>query len=198
MTHRAVTVLRTHDDRLVPVAGTYEIDTTHTAVEFVAKHLRISKVRGRFKDVSGRITIAEEPEDSHVEVRIGAASLDTGNTERDAHLRSADFFDVERYPTITFQSTAVQALPGASWEVTGDLTLLDKTRAVRLVVDFEGAEVSPNRDERIGFSAETEVRREDFGLVWNEVLETGGVLIGHTVRIELTVQAVALASAAVA
>jgi polyisoprenoid-binding protein YceI len=115
MSDRAVSVLRTHDDRLIPFAGVYEIDGTHTAVEFVARHLMITKVRGRFKDAGGQITIAEEPGDSHVEVEIGAASLDTGNNDRDAHLRSADFFEVERYPTITFRSTSVRWLPAAAW-----------------------------------------------------------------------------------
>ena len=107
MTDRTVSVLRTHDDRLIPVAGVYDIDGAHTSVEFVGRHLMITKVRGRFSDVRGRITISEEPEESHVEVEIDAASLSTGNDDRDAHLRSGDFFDVEHYPTITFRSTAV-------------------------------------------------------------------------------------------
>src|SRR5688572_7687125 len=102
MHDRTVSVLRTHDDRLIPVAGVYEIDGAHTSVDFVGRHLMITKVRGRFSDVRGRITIAEEPEQSHVEVEIGVASLNTGNDDRDAHLRSGDFFDAERYPTITF------------------------------------------------------------------------------------------------
>jgi polyisoprenoid-binding protein YceI len=183
---------------LIPVAGVYEIDGTHTAVEFVARHLKIATVRGRFRDIAGRITIAEEPEDSHVEVEIGAASLDTGNNVRDAHLRSADFFEVERYPTIRFRSTSVRALPDAAWEMVGDLTIRDTTRPVSLQVGFDGADVSPLGDERIGFSAATEVNREDFGLTWNGALETGGVLVGKTVRIELAVQAIATPRAAVA
>src|SRR5688572_10383040 len=102
MSNRTVSILRSRDDRLVPVAGVYEIDGAHTWVEFVARHLMITRVRGRFGDVRGRITIAEEPEDSHVEAEIGTASLSTGNDDRDAHLRSGDFFNVEGYPTITF------------------------------------------------------------------------------------------------
>ena len=105
MPERTVSVLRTHDDREVPVAGVYEIDGAHTSVEFVGRHLMITKVRGRFSDVQGRITIAENPEESHVEVEIGAASVSTGNDDRDDHLRSPDFFDVEQFPTITFRST---------------------------------------------------------------------------------------------
>jgi len=198
MSDRAVSVLRTHDDRLIPVAGVYEIDGTHTAVEFVARHLMITRVRGRFKDLRGQITIAEEPEASHVEVEIGAAGLDTGNNDRDAHLRSADFFEVEQYPIITFRSTSVRALPDGAWEMVGDLTIRDTTWAVSLTVDFDGADVSPLGDERIGFTAATEVNREDFGLTWNETLETGGVLVGKTVRIDLAVQAIATTRAAVA
>ena len=198
MANRTVSVLRTHDDRLVPVAGVYELDGAHTSVEFVGRHLMITKVRGRFSDVRGRITIGEEPESSHVEVEIGAASLSSGNDDRDAHLRSPDFFDVERYPTITFRSTAVTALPDSTWEVIGDLTVRDTTRSVTLQVDFDGADISPTGDERIGFSAATDINREDFGLTWNVALETGGMLVGKTARIELAVQAIAASQAAVA
>ncbi len=198
MADRTVSVLRTHDDRLIPVAGVYDLDGAHTAVEFVGRHLMITKVRGRFSDVRGRITIGEEPESSHVEVEIGAASLSSGDEDRDAHLRGPDFFDIERYPTITFRSTIVRALPDSTWEVTGDLTVRDTTRPVTLQVDFDGAEVSPVGDERIGFSAATDINREDFGLTWNMALETGGLLVGKTVRIELAVQAVAVSDGVVA
>ena len=198
MSDRTVSVLRTHDDRVVPVAGAYDIDGAHTSVEFVGRHLMITKVRGRFTDVSGRITIAAEPEASHVAVEIGAASLTSGNADRDTHLKSADFFDVDRFPTITFRSTSVTALADNTWEVVGDLTVRDTTRPVTLQVDFDGADVSPLGDERIGFSAATDVNREDFGLTWNMALETGGLLVGKTARIELAVQAIADTAAAAA
>jgi polyisoprenoid-binding protein YceI len=191
MSERSLSVLRTRDDRAIPVAGVYEIDPAHTSVEFVGRHLMITKVRGRFPDVRGRITITEEPENSHVEVEIGTASLSSGNSDRDAHLRSGDFFDVEPYPTITFRSTGVWALPDGSWEVVGDLTVRDVTQAVTLRVEFDGADLSPAGDERIGFSGTTDVNREDFGLAWNMALETGGLLVGKTARIELAVQAIA-------
>ena len=191
MTSRTVSVLRTHDDRVIPVPGVYAIDGAHTSVEFVGRHLMITKVRGRFTDVRGQITIGEEPEASHVEVEIGAGSLSSGNADRDAHLKNADFFDVERYPTITFRSTDVRALRDNTWELVGDLTVRDTTRQVTLQVDFDGADVSPFGDERIGFSAATDLDREDFGLTWNMALETGGLLVGKTARIELSVQAIA-------
>ena len=191
MSQRLLSVLRTRDDREVPVAGEYTIDPSHTSVEFVGRHLMITKVRGRFPDVSGIITIDDEPERSHVEVEIGVASLDTGDAQRDAHLTSADFFDADTFPTIGFRSTKVEASRSGTWNVTGDLTVRDVTRPVTLHVEFDGANASPIGDERIAFSATTDVDREDWGLTWNVALETGGVLVGKKVRIELNVQAVA-------
>ena len=186
-----ISVLRTRDDRQIPVAGTYTIDPAHTSVEFIGRHLMITKVRGRLPNVSGTITIADEPIHSHVEAEIQVATLYTGDDRRDESLRSPDFFDAEKYPTITFRSTNVE--PGASgtWMMTGDLTLRGVTRPVTLEVDFDGANVSPRGDERIAFSAAADVDREEWGLTANVVLETGGVLIGKQVRIELNVQAVA-------
>ena len=138
MSDRTVSVLRTYDDRLIPVAGLYDIDGPHTSVEFVGRHLMITKVRGRFNDVRGQITIAEDPAKSHVEVEIGVASLSSGNDDRDAHLKSADFFDVEHYPTIAFASTAVRPLRDNTWELVGDLTVRGTTRPITLQVDFDG------------------------------------------------------------
>jgi polyisoprenoid-binding protein YceI len=186
-----ISVLRRRDDREIPVAGTYTIDPTHTSVEFIGRHLMITKVRGRLPDVSGTITIDDEPTRSHVEVEIQVATLDTGDAQRDDSLRSVDFFDVEHYPTITFRSTQVEPGAAETWMVTGDLTVRGVTRPVTLEVDFDGANASPFGDERIAFSAATDVNREDWGLTWNVALETGGVLVGKKVRIELNVQAVA-------
>ena len=195
MSSQTVSVLRTRDDRVVPVAGVYEIDSAHTSVEFVGRHLMITKVRGRFSDVRGRITIGEEPTKSHVEVEIGVASVSTGNDDRDAHLKSGDFFDVEQYPTISFASTGVKPLRDNTWELVGDLTVHGTTKPVTLQVNFDGGGSSPFGDERIGFSAATDVNREDFGLTWNVALETGGFLVGKTARIELAVQAIAAKTA---
>src|SRR5438477_6992947 len=195
MAEQNVSVIRTYDDRQIPAAGVYDIDPAHTAVEFVGRHLMITKVRGRFSDVKGRITIAEEPENSHVEVEIGVTSVSTGNDDRDAHLKSGDFFDVEHYPAMTFASTAVKPLRNDTWELAGELTVHGTTRPITLQVDFDGGGASPMGDERIGFSAATEVNREDFGLTWNVALETGGFLVGKSARIELAVQAVAAGKA---
>jgi len=197
MANQTVSVLRTRDDQVIPVAGIYEIDAPHTSVEFVGRHLMITKVRGRFNDVRGQITIGEEPEKSHVEVEIAVASLSSGNDDRDGHLKSADFFDVDHYPTITFASTAVTPLLDNTWALVGDLTVRGTTRPITLKVDFDGGGISPMGDERVGFSAATDINREDFGLAWNMALETGGLLVGKTVRIELAVQAIAATKAAV-
>jgi polyisoprenoid-binding protein YceI len=191
MTRPLLSILRAHDDVEIPVAGEYVIDPAHTSVEFIGRHLMITKVRGRFADVSGTITVDEEPERSHVEVEIKVASIDTGEPRRDDHLRSPDFFDVEKYPAITFRSTEVEATSSGSWAVTGDLTVRDVSRPVTLQVAFDGASASPFGDERVAFSAAAEVDREDWGLNWNVALETGGVLVGKRIRIELNVQAVA-------
>jgi polyisoprenoid-binding protein YceI len=186
-----LSILRTHDDREIPVAGEYTIDPAHTTVEFIGRHLMITKVRGRVPDVSGTITIDAEPEHSHVEAVLHVATLDSGDAQRDAHLRSPDFLDAETYPTITFRSTKVTAARSGTWDVTGDLTVRDVTRPVTLEVDFDGANALPGGEERIAFSAATEINREDWGLTWNVSLETGGVLVGKKVRLELNVQAVA-------
>jgi polyisoprenoid-binding protein YceI len=193
MSQRTLSVLRTHDDREIPVAGVYTIDPMHTTVEFIGRHLMITKVRGRFPEVAGTITIDDEPTKSHVEVEMQVTSIDTGIPDRDAHLRGSDFFNADVYPTITFKSTKVEAGRSGTWDVTGDLTVRDVTRPITLEVDFDGAAASPFGDERISFSAATEVDREDWGLTWNVALETGGVLVGKKARIELNVQAVAAA-----
>jgi polyisoprenoid-binding protein YceI len=190
MAETAVGVLRIYEDREIPAAGEYSIDPAHSSVEFVGRHLMITKVRGRFPDVSGTISIDEVPERSHVEVEIQVASIDTGNDQRDEHLRSPDFFHVEQHPTISFRSTKVEPGESGTWAVTGDLSVRDVTRPVTLNVEFEGANASPFGDQRVAFSASTDIDREDWGLTWNVALETGGVLVGKQVRIELNVQAV--------
>ena len=123
MTNQLVPLLRVHDNRTIPAPGVYQIDRAHTSIEFVARHLMITKVRGRFGDVRGLITIGVDPQQSRAEVDIGSASVSTGNDERDTHLRSADFFDVERFPTIRFISTAVTALRDGTWQINGELTV---------------------------------------------------------------------------
>ena len=180
---------REYKGTVVPAPGVYDLDQAHTTVEFVARHLMITKVRGRFATFSGSINVAEVPEESSVEVTIDAASINTSQDQRDEHLRSADFFEAEKYPTLTFKSTSVQ-LDGDTWKVTGDLTVRDVTRPVVLDVEFDGANTTPWGTQAIAFSAQTEIDREAWGLTYNQALETGGVVVGKKVRIELNVEAV--------
>ena len=186
----AATTIREYQGRTIPEVGTYVLDPSHTTVEFVGRHLMISKVRGRFTDFQGDITVAERPEDSSVFVEIDAASVSSADEKRDGHLRSADFFDVETFPSLSFRSTGVEPVRGDDWKVTGELTIRGVTRPVVLDVEFTGATTTPWGEHRIGFSASTEIDREDWGLTWNQALETGGVLVGKKIRIELDVEAV--------
>jgi len=159
-------------------------------VEFVTRHLMVTKVRGNFTSYSGTITVADPPEQSSVEVTIDAASVDTRDAKRDEHLRGADFFDAENHPTIIFRSTAVEVVRDDNLRVTGDLTILGQTRPVTLDATFDGSFSDPWGGKRIAFEARTEVDREQWGLNRNVALETGGVLVGKKIKLELTVEAV--------
>ena len=189
-TTTASTETRQYHGAPVPAAGVYDLDQAHTTVEFVARHLMITKVRGRFAGFSGVVQVAEAPEESSVEVTIDAASVHTSQEQRDAHLRSADFLDVENHPTLTFKSTGVQLADDGTWKVTGDLTILGVARSVVLDVEFDGANTTPWGTQAVAFSASTEIDREDWGLTYNQALEAGGVVVSKKVRIELNVEAI--------
>jgi polyisoprenoid-binding protein YceI len=173
----------------MPPAGAYTIDPGHTEVTFVARHLMVTKVRGRFTDVVGTIVVADRPEDSSVEAEIKAASLTTGSPDRDGHVKSPDFLDVDNHPLITFRSTGLRG-SGDAWKLEGELTVRGTVRPVTLDLTYEGGEKDPWGGDRVAFSARTEVNREDWGLVWNVALDSGGVLVSKNVKLELDVQAV--------
>jgi polyisoprenoid-binding protein YceI len=177
---------RVVDGRQVPEVGTWEIDPSHQSFEFVARHL-MHKVRGRFPAASGVATIAERPEDSTLEIEIDANTIDTKDETRDAHMRSDDFFGVEEHPKISFRSTGVRPGDGENgWKVDGDLTIRGNTRPVTVDLEFLGSGLDPWGKTRIGFSGVVpEVDREQWGLVWNSPLETGGFLLGRHVRLEI-------------
>jgi polyisoprenoid-binding protein YceI len=181
---------------------TWTIDPTHTSVELAVKHMMFTTVRGRFKDVKGTIEVDEQnPDRSIVNVEIGAASIDTGVADRDGHLRSADFLDVATHPTITFRSkriTGAMKKEGDRFSVTGDLTIRGVTKEVTLDAQYEGTGKDPWGGLRAGIRAETKIDRRDWGLVWNQALETGGILVANELRIELEVQAVKEVAVAVA
>jgi len=173
---------------------TWNFDPAHSQVEFVVKHMMITKVRGRFATVTGTLQLNEEnPSGSVVEVDIDAASIDTRQEDRDTHLRSGEFLDVENHPELSFRSKRVEGLEledGSAFQVVGDLTIRGTTKEVTLDATYEGSGVDPWGGDRLAFSATTEIDRRDFGLEWNQKLETGGVLVGHDVKIQLEVQAV--------
>lgn len=176
--------------RVVPAPGFYTIDTPHTMVEFVARQLMVSRVRGKFASFAGTVTIAEDPEESHAEVIIQAGSVTTGDNRRDAHLRSADFLDADSFPTLAYTSTVVESDEDGWWRMTGDLTIHGQTHPVVLDLEFLGAFPDPWGGRRIAFLGTGEIDREDWGLTYNQVLESGGVLVSMKVRLELAVTAV--------
>lgn len=189
MTQTTLPNTRSLHDVTIPAAGAFHLDPAHTRVGFVATHMMFTKVRGHFPEVTGTVTLAEDPMDSVVQVTVKTASVDTSAEDRDNHLRSEDFFNVEKYPEMTFRSTSIRHLGGPEFVVTGELTIRDVTRPVELAVTFEGVGVNPWGVEVAGVSARAEVNREDWGLTWNAALETGGVLVGKKVILEIEAQA---------
>jgi len=167
------------------------VDTAHSIVEFAVKHMMLTTVKGRFRDFQATIQIDEaHPENSSVTATINVASIDTNVPDRDAHLRSDDFLNAEKFPHITFRSTKVEHVEGDRWRVTGDLTIRDVTRPVVLDTEFEGRITDPWGNDRAAFSAETSISRKDFNVRWNQMLETGGVVVGDNVKISLHIEAV--------
>ena len=175
---------------VLPGVGTWEIDPGHADVAFTGRHLMLTKVRGRFQDVRGSITVGENLNDSTVDVTIGMASVESGSSARDEHLRSSELFDVENFPEATFRSVSVD-WQGGGGVVHGDLTIHGTTRRVPLRVTFEGYVRDPFGGDRAIFSAETKVNREDFGITWNVALEAGGVLVSKEVTITIDIETVA-------
>jgi polyisoprenoid-binding protein YceI len=168
--------------------GLWNVDASHSEVSFSARHLMIAKVRGRFSKFNGTITVGDDPLGSTVTAEVDLASVDTGDTQRDAHLRSADFFDADEYPTMTFVSTQVTSR-GGDYALTGDLTIRGKTLPVTFKLEFDGVSADPWGGTRAGFTAEAEINRQDWGLTWNVPLESG-VLVSDKVKIVLDIEAV--------
>lgn len=169
--------------------GRWNIDPTHSTVEFVVRHMMVSKVRGSFEKFEGYADIAEDVTQSSVTATIDAASISTRDDNRDNHVRSADFLDVARFPTITFTSTQILQ-HGDAWRLVGDLTLRGVTRPVELELEFNGTSPDPYGGKRAGFSAWGEISRKDFGVEWNAALETGGVVVSDKVTINIEVELV--------
>jgi polyisoprenoid-binding protein YceI len=170
--------------------GVWAVDNSHSTVGFVARHVVVAKTRGKFTEYSGTVTIAENILESKVEASVQLASVHTGDDNRDTHLRSADFFDVENHPTMNFTSTSITQ-NGDDYELNGDLTIRGITKAVSFDLEFDGVAGDPWGGTRAGFSAKTEVNRKDWGLEWNVALETGGLLVSDKIKIELDIELVA-------
>lgn len=187
--HTVSPATRVVDGYHLPAAGQWRIDAGHTSVEFVGRHFMLTKVRGRFTDVEGVIVVGEDPADSRVDVRIGMASVDSGFDQRDEHLRSPDFFDVSRHPDASFTGE-VTDWTGNTAKLVGLLTIVGVARPVTLDVEYLGHAADPWGSERAVFSARTEIDREDWGLTWNMVLESGGILVSRKIQIEIEGEAV--------
>ena len=177
--------------QLAELKGTYVLDPSHTTIGFVTRHAMVTKVRGSFEEYSGTATIdGANPSASTLNVDIKAASINTRNADRDAHVRSGDFLDVETYPEITFRGTDFAVNGGDVAKVTGDLTIRGVTKQVTIPLEFQGAATDPFGNKRIGFEGETAISRADFGLTWNAALETGGFLVADKVVLEFEVSAI--------
>jgi len=175
---------------LADISGDYTIDPSHSRLGFVARHAMVTKVRGEFTDFSGTAHIdATDPAKSSVNVTIGAASISTGSKDRDGHLSSADFFDVETYPELTFVSTAVSR-DGDDWTIAGDLTIKGVAKPVTIEFEQTGSAQDPFGNVRVGFEGDVTVNRKDWGLTWNAALETGGVLVSEKVKLEFDISAI--------
>ena len=170
---------------------TWTVDPSHSLVEFAVKHLMISTVRGRFSDVKGTITYNEaNPTQSKIEIEIPTASIDTRSEQRDAHLKSPDFFHAEQHPTMTFKSKRIDGDVNGEFQIVGDLTIRDQTREITLDAQFNGRTRDPWGGDRMGFEAKGKINRKDFGLTWNQALETGGWVVGEDIKMSIEVELV--------
>lgn len=176
---------------LADLNGTWAIDPSHSRIGFVARHAMVTKVRGAFNEFTGNATLdGANPSASSVEVVIDAASIDTRNEQRDEHLRSGDFLELETYPQITFRSTDVRVTGDDSFDVVGDLTIKDVTRSITVPFEFEGAAQDPFGNVRAGFEGSVAINRKDYGITWNAALETGGVLVSDKITLEFEISAI--------
>ena len=175
---------------LTELTGTYTLDPSHSRIGFVTRHAMVTKVRGSFNEFEGTATTESGLANAGINVTLQVASVDTRAADRDAHLKSADFFDAEKFPTITFASTSVEAADADTLRVTGDLTIKDVTKPVTVDFEFGGAATDPFGNERVGLEGKVVVNRKDFGLTWNAALETGGVLVSEKVTLEFEVSAI--------
>ncbi|MEV3988850.1 YceI family protein [Streptomyces sp. NPDC049837] len=179
------------DPALAALTGTYTIDPSHSGVGFTARHAMVTNVRGTFTEYEGTLDLdGSDPAASGAAIDVKIASIDTGSADRDAHLRSADFFDAEQFPLMTFRSTSAEALGGTDYRITGDLTIKGVTKPITIDLEFNGAAKDPFGNERVGFEGKAELLRSEWGLTWNAALETGGVLVSDKIKLTFEISAI--------
>ncbi|WP_338700900.1 YceI family protein [Streptomyces sp. Q6] len=176
---------------LSALTGDYTVDPAHTSLGFVARHAMVTNVKGGFSDFTGTLHLdGSEPSKSTASFDVQMASIDTGNPDRDGHLKSADFFKIDEFPTMTFRSTSAESLGGDDYRITGDLSLLGTTKPLTIDLEFNGVAKDPFGNERVGFEGKTEILRSEWGLTWNAALETGGVLVSDKIKLIFDISAI--------
>jgi polyisoprenoid-binding protein YceI len=176
---------------LAALTGDYTIDPSHSTLGFVARHAMVTNVKGKFLDFTGSLHLdGSDPSASSASLDIKMDSIDTGSADRDGHLKSADFFKTDEFPTMTFRSTSAQALGGDDYRITGDLEILGTTRPITIDLEFNGAAKDPFGNERVGFEGKAEILRSEWGLTWNAALETGGVLVSDKIKLNFDISAI--------
>ncbi|MFE4859535.1 YceI family protein [Streptomyces sp. NPDC056670] len=179
------------DPALAALSGTYTIDPAHSSIGFTVRHAMVTNVRGSFTEHEGTLTLdGSNPANSTASIDVKIASVDTGIADRDAHLRSGDFFDAERFPQMSFRSTEARELGGDKYRIIGDLTIKDVTRPLSIDLEFNGTATDPYGNERVGFEGGAEILRSDWGLTWNAALETGGVMVSDKVKLTFDISAI--------
>jgi polyisoprenoid-binding protein YceI len=176
---------------LTALTGDYTLDPAHTTIGFVARHAMVTNVKGQFRDFSGTLHLdGSDPAKSTATLDVVMQSIDTGNADRDGHLKSADFFKTDEHPTMTFRSTSAESLGGDDYRVTGDLTILGTTKQLSIDLEFNGAAKDPFGNDRVGFEGKAEIKRSEWGLTWNAALETGGVLVSDKIKLVFDISAI--------
>ncbi|MGA4839398.1 YceI family protein [Streptomyces sp. G45] len=176
---------------LSALSGDYTIDPAHSSIGFVARHAMVTNVKGSFQDFTGSLHLdGSDPSASTATLDVRMDSIDTGNADRDGHLKSSDFFKTDEFPTMTFRSTKAEALGGDDYRLTGDLTILGTTRPITIDLEFNGSAKDPFGNERVGFEGKAEILRSEWGLTWNAALETGGVLVSDKIKLRFDISAI--------
>ncbi|MFJ2741400.1 YceI family protein [Streptomyces sp. NPDC087440] len=179
------------DPALAALTGEYTVDASHSSIGFTARHAMVTNVRGSFTDHEGTLKLdGSNPSASEASITVRMTSIDTGAPDRDNHLRSADFFDVETFPEMTFRSTKAEQLGGSDYRITGDLTIKDTTRPLSIDLEFNGSATDPFGNERVGFEGSATIKRSDWGLTWNAALEAGGVLVSDKIKLNFDISAI--------